>query len=500
MAIKAIISKIFAQYISGKESAWIQNPLKAQDKIFRELLTVGRETAFGKDHKFNSIHNYEDFKQNVPVHDYEELKSYIERIIQGEENVLWKGKPLYLAKTSGTTSGSKFIPISKESMPNHIRAARNALLSYIHQTKNPGFVSGKMIFLQGSPELENKNGIKQGRLSGIVAHYVPAYLQKNRMPTWETNCIDDWEQKVDKIVEETLSQNMTLISGIPPWLVMYFEKLIQRSGKSSIREIFPNLQLMVTGGVNYNPYRQKVKELVGEDLPVIQTYPASEGFIAYQNDVRDESLLLLLDHGIFYEFIPVAEFYDENPARISIRDVELNKDYVLILNTNAGLWAYNIGDTVRFVSLKPYKIIVSGRIKHFTSAFGEHVIAHEVEEAMKKTMEKFSAQVSEFTVAPQVNPIQGLPYHEWFIEFAQEPADLHAFSLELDSNLRKLNTYYNDLISGNILRPLVISGIKKNGFNQYMKSRGKLGGQNKVPRLANDRHIADAFYELNLIQ
>ncbi len=499
MNFKAEIAKIFAQYISWKESAWIQNPLEYQNKIFKELISVGKKTRFGKDHHFDSVHNYEDFKTNVPIRDYEELKIYINRILEGEENVLWKGKPLYLAKTSGTTSGSKYIPITKESMPNHINAARNALLNYIQQKGTSGFVNGKMIFLQGSPELHEKNGIREGRLSGIVAHYVPNYLQKNRMPTWETNCIEDWEKKVDKVVEETLPENMTLISGIPPWLVMYFEKLIQKSGKKTIKEIFPNLQLMVTGGVNYNPYREKMKELIGEDLPVIQTYPASEGFIAYQDDT-DDDLLLLLNHGIFYEFIPTEEFFNENPTRISLKDVELNKDYVLILNTNAGLWGYNIGDTVRFTSLNPYKIIISGRIKHYTSAFGEHVIAHEVEQAMQQTSVNYPAQVSEFTVAPQVNPESGLPYHEWFVEFAQEPENLDLFTENLDSNLRKLNSYYDDLISGNILQILKITEIKPNGFNDYMKSQGKLGGQNKVPRLSNDRKIADVFYELKLIK
>lgn len=499
MNFKSEIAKIFAQYITWKESYWIRDPFESQDKILKELISGAKNTVFGKEHHFESIHNYEDFKKNVPIRDYEELKFYIERILKGEENILWQGKPLYLAKTSGTTSGSKYIPISKESMPNHIRAARNALLSYIHQTGQSGFVSGKMIFLQGSPELHEINGIQQGRLSGIVAHYIPDYLQKNRMPSWETNCIEDWETKVDKVVEETLPENMTLISGIPPWLVMYFEKLIQKSGKKNIKEIFPNLQLMVTGGVNYNPYREKMKELIGEDLPVIQTYPASEGFIAYQDDIEKDDLLLLLNHGIFYEFIPTDEFFNENPTRISLKDVELDKDYVLILNTNAGLWGYNIGDTVRFTNLNPYKIIVSGRIKHYTSAFGEHVIAHEVEEAMKRTVEKHSAQVSEFTVAPQVNPQEGLPYHEWLVEFASEPENIVEFSKELDLNLRKLNSYYDDLISGNILRPLSVSKVQKNGFNDYMKSQGKLGGQNKVPRLSNDRKIADAFYEFNLI-
>lgn len=500
MNFKALLAKLFACYISKKEASWIRNPLKSQDEIFKELIKDGKKTLFGNDHNFDSIRNYEDFKKQIPIRDYEDFKIYIEKIVSGEENILWKGKPLYLAKTSGTTSGSKYIPITRDSMPSHIIAARNALLSYIRKTGQSHFVSGKMIFLQGNPELSEVNGIRQGRLSGIVAHYVPKYLQKNRMPSWETNCIEDWETKVDRVVEETLLENMTLISGIPPWLVMYFEKLLQQSGKKTVKEIFPGLQLMVTGGVNYNPYREKIRELIGKDIPVIQTYPASEGFIAYQDDPADEGLLLLLNHGIFYEFIPADEFFNETPTRISLRDVELNKDYVLILNTNAGLWGYNIGDTVRFTNLNPYKILVSGRIKHFTSAFGEHVIAHEVEQAIKRTIEKYPAQVSEFTVAPQVNPGEGLPYHEWFVEFASEPENLNLFAEELDLNLQRLNSYYKDLVSGNILRPLVISRVRKNGFNEYMKSQGKLGGQNKVPRLSNDRKIAGEFYSLDLIK
>ncbi len=499
MNLKGSIAKIFAKIIAKKESHWIQNPLESQHKIFQQLIATAQDTAFGKGHQFASIQDYESFKAHVPVRDYEGLKTYIDRIAAGEENVLWKGKPLYLAKTSGTTSGSKYIPITKDSMPYHITAARNALLAYIHQTGRVDFVSGKMIFLQGSPELQEVNGIRQGRLSGIVAHYVPKYLQKNRMPRWETNCIADWEEKINQITRETLPENMSLISGIPPWLVMYFERLTEASGKKTVREIFPNLQLLVTGGVNFNPYREKVKELIGEDLPVIQTYPASEGFIAYQNDTADESLLLLLNHGIFYEFIPTDEFFNENPTRIALKDVELNKDYVLILNTNAGLWGYNIGDTIRFTSLNPYKIIVSGRVKHYTSAFGEHVIAHEVEAAMQQTLSRFPAQVSEFTVAPQVNPAEGLPHHEWFVEFAVEPDDLEGFEKELDARMRALNAYYDDLIKGKTLRPLKVSKVRKNGFHTYMKSQGKLGGQNKVPRLSNDRKIASVFYELQLL-
>ena len=497
--MKAFLAKIFAKYIVNKEQKWINNPLETQDKILNELIVDAKNTKFGVDHHFESIKNYEDFKSQVPINDYEGLKHYFDEVIEGKSDILWPGKPLYLAKTSGTTSGAKYIPLTKESVPSHINSARNALLFYINETKNSNFVDGKMIFLQGSPILEDKNGLKIGRLSGISAHFVPNYLQKNRLPSYETNVIEDWETKVDRVVDETVKADMTLISGIPPWLIMYFERLIKVSGKENVQSIFKNLQLMVTGGVNYEPYRDKVNQLIGRKIDCIQTYPASEGFIAYQDSQKSDDLLLLLNNGIFYEFVPVDEFFDENPTRISLKDVEIGKDYVLILNTNAGLWGYNIGDTVRFTSIKPYRIVVSGRIKHYTSAFGEHVIGHEVEQALQKTLEKYPASVNEFTVAPQVNPTEGLPYHEWLIEFDQKPEDITIFNQELDTQMRHQNTYYDDLITGNILRPLVVSEVKTEGFQHYMKSIGKLGGQNKVPRLSNNREIADEFYSLNLI-
>ena len=497
--MKAFLAKIFAKRIVNKEQKWIENPLDTQYKILKELVAFAKNTKFGKDHHFDEINTYQDFKNLVPVNDYEGLKHYFDEVVTGKSDVLWPGKPIYLAKTSGTTSGAKYIPLTKESIPYHINSARNALLYYIHEKQNADFVNGKMIFLQGSPILEEQNGLKVGRLSGISAHFVPNYLKKNRLPSHETNIIEDWETKVDRVVAETVNSDMTLISGIPPWLIMYFERLIKISGKENVQSIFKNLQLMVTGGVNYEPYREKVNQLIGRKIDCIQTYPASEGFIAYQNSQQSEDLLLLLNNGMFYEFIPVDEFFDENPTRISIKDVELGKDYVLILNTNAGLWGYNIGDTVRFTSLKPFKIVVSGRIKHYTSAFGEHVIGHEVEHALQKTIEKFPASVNEFSVAPQVNPAEGLPYHEWLIEFDQKPQNITEFNKELDVQMRKQNTYYDDLITGNILTQLQISIVEKDGFQCYMKSIGKLGGQNKVPRLSNNRDIADEFYTLNLI-
>ncbi|MBV7441794.1 GH3 auxin-responsive promoter family protein [Weeksellaceae bacterium TAE3-ERU29] len=487
---KSFISKVLANYTTVKENKWKVNPKDSQQKLFYQLIEKAKNTSFGKSHNFSAIKSIKDFQANVPLQDYETLKPYIERIKQGEKNVLWQGKPLYFAKTSGTTSGTKYIPITKESMPFHIEATKNALLHYIKNKGNANFVTGKMIFLQGSPKLEEENGIKIGRLSGISAHFVPNYLQKNRLPSWEVNCIEDWETKVDAVVKETINQNMTLVGGIPPWLIMYFEKLQQKSGKK-IKELFPNLQLIVTGGVNYEPYRQKMLELLGGEVDVIQTYPASEGFIAYQDQLNSEELLLLLDQDIFYEFVPVEEIHNENPTRLTIGEVELNKNYAVIMSTFAGLWAYSIGDTVKFVSKNPYRIVVSGRIKHYTSAFGEHVIGQEVEKALENTLKEHSALVTEFHIAPQVSPKEGLPYHEWLIEFEEKPQDLTVFAKKLNQEMCLQNTYYDDLIKGKILKPLVLTRIKKGGFNQYMKTQGKLGGQNKVPRLANDRNLAE---------
>lgn len=491
MSLKSFLATLWASHIRKKIDQWAQNPITTQEKVFKTLIQQAKNTAFGKDHRFTEIHSYEDFVKNVPIRDYETLSPYIERVKNAEENVLWKGKPLYFAKTSGTTSGAKYIPLTKESMPYHIQAARDAILCYIAQTGKADFVSGKMIFLQGSPILEKKNGILLGRLSGISAHYVPKYLQSNRMPSWETNCIEDWETKVDAIVQETIQENMTVISGIPPWVQMYFERLQAKSHKT-IGELFPNFQLFIYGGVNYEPYRQKFEHLIGRKVDAIELYPASEGFFAYQDSQTEKGMLLLLNAGIFYEFVEADTFFSEQPKRISLKDVELGVNYVLIVSTNAGLWAYNMGDTVMFTSLNPYRIIVTGRIKHFISAFGEHVIAKEVEEAIAVALTEAGGEVTEFTVAPQVNPPQGeLPYHEWFIEFESLPKDLSTFALTLDKALQRQNSYYKDLIEGKVLQPLKITCVPKDGFSDYMKTQGKLGGQNKAQHLANDRNIVD---------
>jgi len=488
--IKKIGAKIFANYIHNKNQKWIKDPHAAQQKTFDYLIRKAKTTEFGRDHGFDKIRNYEEFQASVPVRDYEGIRPYVEKMLAGNASVLWPGKPLYYAKTSGTTSGAKFIPLTKESMPTHIVAARDALLNYIHETGNTDFVGGKQIFLQGSPVLNKKLGNVIGRLSGIVAHYVPKYFQKSRMPSWDTNCIEDWETKVDAIVKETLAEDMTLIAGIPSWVQMYFEKLIEHTHQP-IGKIFPNFSLFVYGGVNYEPYRPMFEKLIGKKVDSVELFPASEGFFAYQDRQKDKGLLLLLNNEIFYEFIKADEFGEENPKRHTLGAVELGVNYVLILSTSAGLWAYNIGDTVCFVSLNPYRLVVTGRVKHFISAFGEHVIGKEVETAMQLACKDSQVQVKEFTVAPQIDPKEGLPFHEWFIEFKKPPQNMQDFARKLDQSMQKQNVYYEDLLKGSVLRTLVISTVAEGGFQQYMKSIGKLGGQNKVPRLSNDRKIAD---------
>ncbi|WP_276379296.1 GH3 auxin-responsive promoter family protein [Flavobacterium sp. H4147] len=491
MSIKSIAAKIFARNIYNQTLKWANKPVETQLEVFESLIKNAKETQFGKDHHFSAINTIADFQKNVPIRDYEDLKAYIEKVKVGEENVLWKGKPIYFAKTSGTTSGAKYIPLTKESMPSHISAARNAILHYIHETGNADFVDGKMIFLQGSPILTEKHGIKFGRLSGIVAHFVPKYLQRNRMPSWETNCIEDWDTKVNAIVNETIQEDMSIISGIPSWVQMYFERLQEKSGGKKISEIFKNFNLFIYGGVNYEPYRAKFEQMIGKKVDSIELFPASEGFFAYQDSQKEKGMLLLLNSGIFYEFIKADEFFTENPKRYTIGEVEVGVNYALIVSTNAGLWGYNIGDTIQFTSLKPYRVIVSGRIKHYISAFGEHVIANEVENAMKEATAGSNIVINEFTVAPQITPATGLPYHEWLIEFEKEPDNIQAFAEAIDDSMRKQNIYYDDLITGNVLQKVVITKVSKNGFQEYMKSQGKLGGQNKIPRLSNNRDIAD---------
>ena len=493
MSVKEFLAKILAKYFVWKIRKWSKRPIQTQKKVFRNLILKAKETSFGKNHNFNEINSHTDFVKNVKVKDYEGLLPYFNRLVKGEENVLWPGKPLYFAKTSGTTSGVKHIPITKDSMPTHINASRDAIFHYINETGKTAFLNKKVIFLQGSPVLEEISGIKTGRLSGIVAHFTPPYLRRNISPSWDVNCIEDWEEKVKEISLETIKEDMAVIGGIPPWVQMYFEKLKQLSKKKNMSEIFPNFHLFVYGGVNFEPYRNTFNDLIGKEIDSIEYFPASEGFFAYQDSQKSNELLLQINSGIFYEFIKLDEMNMKSPTRFTVKNVEVGINYVLIISTSAGLWAYNTGDTIAFTSLFPHKIIVTGRYKHFISAFGEHVIANEVEKALKQSLKRSLLKVNEFTVAPLINPKKGLPFHQWWVEFENTPnkEEVERLASSLDKNMQMQNAYYKDLVEGKVLKKLEIIVLKKDTFKKYMKKKGKLGGQNKLPRLSNDRKIVE---------
>lgn len=492
--MKGIIVKPFAHYIRRQVQKEAANAITDQRAILERLIIRAKHTVFGNDHHFSTIKNHSDYQKQVPIRDYEGLKPYFDQVKGGAHDILWPGQPRYLAKTSGTTSGIKYIPITDDSISNHINTARNALLHLSAVRRDTSIFDGKMIFLSGSPTLTSVGGIHTGRLSGIVNHEIPSWVKGNQLPSYETNCIEEWEAKLDAVVAETHDQDLRVISGIPPWVQMYFERLISHTGKSNIKDIFPKLSLFVYGGVNYEPYRTSIESLIGTPIDSLETYPASEGFIAFQDSQVNDGLLLNTNSGIFYEFVPADEIFGASPTRLTLSEVELDQDYAIIINSNAGLWGYNLGDTVRFVSLNPYKLVVSGRIKHFISAFGEHVIGKEVESAISAISQRHQLKLNEFTVAPMVNPTDGrLPYHEWIIEFEDAPTQMDQIARELDTLMSEQNIYYKDLIVGGILSPLKINTVSKGAFQRYMESQGKLGGQNKVPRLSNDRKIADAL-------
>lgn len=474
------------------------HPHKFQQSILQNNVKKGKVTLYGKEHNFGDINSYEDYKKHVPLNSYEDLRPYMNQVLAGEKNVLWPGKPKYVVGTSGTTGGIKYIPLSKDSLPYHYNSARNAVFNYTLKYGMLKIFNGKLLFLSGSPKLSKTGKITSGRLSGIVNHQIPRWLKFNQVPSWETNIIEDWEEKVYRIAQESIKENMTMISGIPPWVMMYYESVLEQSGASTISEIFPNFELFVYGGVNFQPYSKKLQEMVGKQVDGIETYPSSEGFVAFQDIKGDAGMLLNVNGGIFFEFVPAEKIHDENPERMMLKDVELGKEYAIIMNNNAGLWASILGDVVEFTSLNPYRLIVKGRIEHFISAFGEHIIAKEVESAMSTALSGTGVQVSEFTVAPQVNPSEGgLPYHEWIVETENSALELSSFGRILDQCMQANNFHYKDLITGKVITRLKLTPVPKGTFNRYMKSQGKLGGQNKIPHLSNNRKIADELIKLS---
>jgi len=490
MFFKRLIVSFLARKNKKAVDAWSKKSVDNQEKIFTKLVTTLAETKYGKKIGANKKMSLFDFQKKSPINSYEDLSPYIKLISMGEKNVLWPGRPAYFAKTSGTTSGVKFIPLTTEMLKNQINSSKEALLLYAFYQKKFEAINGKMMFVQGSPILKKYGKIKTGRLSGIVANHIPFFLQSNRLPSFKTNSIENWEKKTENIINETIGCDLRLIGGIPPWVIMYFQSILKKTHKENINVVFPNLSLYVHGGVNFKPYKNTLRSLL-PNVDFLELYPASEGFFAYQDDIKDDALLLLTNHGVFYEFIESNEFLKGEGQRITLKDVVLGKNYVLIISTCSGLWSYNIGDTVMFVNLNPYKIVITGRIKHYISAFGEHVISKEVETALDLCLTKFGGEVFSFTVCPNISPKNGLPHHDWFIEFIKKPTNFSSFCEYLDTSLRKQNIYYNDLVKNNIIKPLVVNCVKVGSFNNYMKSIDKLGGQNKCPSISNDRKIGN---------
>jgi hypothetical protein len=470
------------------------DPATAQRKCFDHLIRCGKKTVFGREHGFDRIKTHADFVREVPIMDYEKLYPYIQRILEGEKDVLWPGRPVALASTSGTSMGPiKYIPVTKASAPAYRKTSRDSVLAYTARTGNAGVLAGKMIFMSQNPERDSVAGIPVAPISGVSMARVPRFFRKNLLPSPRVACIENWDEKMNAILDEAIEQNVTLIGGIPPWLLLFFEHIRQRTGKK-VGELFPGLGVLVHGGVNFEPYQSAMEDAIGRPVDFIETYAATEGFIAFQDNVPFPGMLINLMGNLFYEFIPADEMTARNPSRLRLEEVETGQNYGILLTSTAGLWAYDIGDMVTFVSKNPYRLSVAGRSKHFISAFGEHVITEQVESALVEVLALMRLEVNDFTVSPCMKPLDGgLGYHEWFIEFKASPEKIDHFSAELDARMRQKNMIYDDLVSRKAIRPLKVRPVRRHGFKDYMDAIGRLGGQNKVPRLLNDRRVADAL-------
>ena len=495
-----IFSKYILKFLAKRQYKLSQlsekNSVIDQWRVFKKIIELGKGSKFAKDHNLNGL-SYKEYKKKIPLFDYEKLAPYISLISAGEKNILTKGSPMYFAVTSGTTSGTKYIPLTKNMLASQTRSVKELLLLYSHQTGQYDFSGSAMMFIQGSPKLSRFNKIPYAKLSGITARHIPFYLKKNRLPTMKTNLIKDWDLKLSKIVEETIGKDLKILGGIPPWVITYFEKLLQTTNKKRVLDVFPNLKLYIHGGTSFDNYKSNFLNMCG-DIDTLEVYPASEGFFGYQNKINDSDLLLLTNHGVFYEFIELSEFKCNNFERRCLEDVQVGIDYVMIVSTISGLWGYNTGDTIRFTSLKPYRFVFSGRASQFCSAFGEHVIEKEVQTALKNCVLELGGVVSEFTVCPDFGDDSKKPCHNWYVEFGNKPNKVEAFELMLNKEMEKQNPYYKDLIHSGVIGRLELYCVKRGGFNSYMKSIGKFGGQNKCPHLSNNNKIG-SFLKKNYV-
>ncbi|HEY5465304.1 MAG TPA: GH3 auxin-responsive promoter family protein [Hanamia sp.] len=492
--LSPIISRLARMRLWGVQN-WISFPVSAQRNVLQHLVTQAQYTEFGRKYKFSRLFTVKDFKNRIPIHEYDDLKPYINRMMAGEENILWNTPIYWFAKSSGTTSDkSKFIPISEESLKDiHFKASKDVLTNYYKNFPDSDLLTGKSLVVGGSHQVHNiDEDIQYGDLSAVLMQNTPFWGHWIRTPDISIALLDEWESKIEQLAKSTINENVTSLAGVPTWTIILIKRILQISGKKTLKEVWPNLELYMHGGVSFTPYREQVRKLIGAPINYLEIYNASEGFFAAQNRPDDDSLLLFTDHGIFYEFLPVEEYPKPDAKTIGLKQVELYKNYALVISTNGGLWRYLLGDTIQFTSLKPFKIKVTGRLKHYMNAFGEEVIVDNTDKAIAIASAKTGAIVKDYTAAPVFFSENNNGAHEWLIEFETAPPDLKTFTTELDEALKSVNSDYEAKRYKNIaLRGPVVHVLEKDTFNKWLKSKGKLGGQHKVPRLSNERKMIE---------
>ena len=480
--------------------AWKNNPIDAQREVLQDLVTSAQYTEFGRKYNFSNLFNIRDFKDAIPIHEYNDMKPYIERIMNGEQNLLWNTPVYWFAKSSGTTSDkSKFIPISDENLQDsHFKAAKDVLTMYYQCNPESELLTGKGLVIGGSHSVNPMNNDAQyGDLSAVLLQNTPFWGHWLRTPDLSIALMDEWENKIEKLAESTIKENVTSISGVPTWTLILFKRILEITGKKTIAEVWPSLELYMHGGVSFIPYKEQFQKLIGKKINYLDLYNASEGFFAAQDTSGSEGMLLFVDHGIFMEFMPVSEYGKTDPQTIGLQDVEPGKNYALVISTNGGLWRYLLGDTIQFTELKPFRIKVSGRLKHYMNAFGEEVIVDNSDKAIAVAAEKTNAVVTDYTAAPVYFSDNSNGAHEWLIEFEKEPDDFNNFIFELDNCLKNINSDYEAKRHKSIaLRLPIVHKLTKGTFTQWLRSKGRLGGQHKVPRLSNERNMLEEILSL----
>ncbi|MBD0286172.1 MAG: GH3 auxin-responsive promoter family protein [Flavisolibacter sp.] len=475
--------------------AIVDDPLGEQQKVFHYLIKQGKRTLFGRHHSFNAITDYESFKQRVPLRTYEDFLPYIQRIQKGEKDILWKGVPKFFGKSSGTTSNTKFIPVTKASLVNQVHAPKYAALNYAHRYNTTSFLKGKMLLFSDGHFFENIGGIKSAPISTIAYSCIPKLYSSVCLPSTRTNAIRDYERRIEAMVKETVGKDIRTVVAMPVWLLVYLRALPKITGKH-FKDHFPNFQLLLLSGMDYAPYLPEIREYIRPPFDVLETYPSTEGFIAYGDRVEERGMQMVLNKGIFYEFVPVTELYKDNPKRICLTDVQVGINYALVLNTNAGLWGYVNGDTVRFKTVFPHRFEITGRIAQYISAFGEHVTLEEADKSISEAVNETGTTLVDYTVAPNIKKDGSIPYHEWFVEFGKPPADIAAFEKLLDKKICNRNFSYKDLVVNKAIEPLKINIVRPNGFIDFLRHTGKTGLQQKVPHLSNDYKLANRLKEI----